>query len=72
MWPGRAFIVGENGPEMFMPRSRGDVLPSDVTSALGSRTTVVNMTVRANDPNEFRASRAQMLADARRSARMRG
>lgn len=29
--PDRAYLVGENGPEMFVPRTAGAVLPADMT-----------------------------------------
>lgn len=28
VWPGGAFIVGERGPELFMPQVKGNILPS--------------------------------------------
>lgn len=71
MWPGRAFLVGENGPEVFVPKSRGTILPTEFARRAAGSTTIVNMTIKANDPNAFRASSAQALADAKRRARMR-
>lgn len=35
----RAYLVGERGPEMFVPRSAGNIVPND---ALGKSITVVN------------------------------
>lgn len=64
-------MVGENGPEIFAPRGVGDILPAGVASRLrGGGSTVVNVTVKATDPAAFRASRHQIIADAKRSARM--
>lgn len=28
MWPGSAFLVGEHGPETFVPRVPGTIIPS--------------------------------------------
>jgi lambda family phage tail tape measure protein len=37
---GSPYVVGEKGPEMFVPRSSGNILPNE---ALGARTTVTNI-----------------------------
>lgn len=44
--PDRAYLVGENGPEMFVPRTAGAVLPADMTrTALrGGRGQTINST----------------------------
>ncbi|WP_064748164.1 phage tail length tape measure family protein [Lysobacter antibioticus] len=44
VWPDSAFLVGERGPELFVPRSAGTVLPANVTrqAAQGGPPGVVN------------------------------
>lgn len=32
VWPNSAFLVGEEGPEMFVPRTAGVILPADLTA----------------------------------------
>lgn len=32
VWPNSAFLVGENGPEMFVPRTAGLILPAEMTA----------------------------------------
>lgn len=66
----RAFLVGEGGPELFVPPTDGMIVPADRTAALagqqGGGTTViqapapeVNLTVNnISDPNETGASLA--------------
>jgi hypothetical protein len=40
--PGRSYLVGEQGPEMFVPRTAGAVLPNSVVSGSGGRSMTVN------------------------------
>lgn len=46
---GQPYIVGENGPELFVPGNSGTVVPN---SAMGGMT-IHNVTVVANDPVDF-------------------
>jgi hypothetical protein len=50
--PGRAFVVGERGPELFVPTSAGSVVPS---GAAGPRDVRVAITVNAPAGTEPRA-----------------
>lgn len=74
---GRTGTFGEAGPEVgFFPLDRGPDGRLGIRSRGGggsnvSRTTIVQMTVRAEDPNAFRASAPQLIADATRAARLR-
>lgn len=43
--PGRGFVVGENGPELFVPTSAGQVLPAG-----GSGTRNVNVSIKVMAP----------------------
>lgn len=38
---GRSYLVGERGPELFMPRTAGTILPANVTAARGAGSTMV-------------------------------
>lgn len=60
---GNAYIVGEHGPEMFVPGQSGQVVP-------GGGSATVNMTVVAPDANSFRQSRHQVLSDMLRGVRL--
>jgi hypothetical protein len=59
--PGRAYIVGERGPELFVPRSAGAIAPAGVT---------VQMTVVTQDAESFRRSQGQIMTDIWRQARL--
>jgi hypothetical protein len=39
--PGKAFLVGERGPELFSPASRGSITPNDALRGMGGNTQVV-------------------------------
>jgi len=45
---GRPALVGERGPEIFVPRSSGSVIPND---ALGGTTNMITVNVDANQSN---------------------
>ena len=40
--PGKAFLVGEQGPEMFMPQGRGNIIPNDELGGGGGTRVVIN------------------------------
>lgn len=63
--PNRAFVVGEQGPELFVPSTSGEIIPNDQGGGFGGGITV-NQTIVANDPNAFRASRRQQARMIRR------
>jgi hypothetical protein len=54
---GMGYLVGERGPEMFMPRQSGTIIPN---GAMGGMNVTVN--VQARDMNSFRGSEAQIAA----------
>ena len=56
---GMGYLVGEKGPELFLPRQSGRIVPN---GAMGGSTIVFN--VSTPDANSFRASQGQMLAQA--------
>jgi hypothetical protein len=53
----RAYLVGEQGPELFVPESNGSIVPNQALKASG-QTVVNNFNIMANDARSF----AQMLA----------
>lgn len=64
--PGKAFVVGEQGPEVFVPSSAGTIVPNDqLRGGFGGGVTI-NQTIKAEDPNAFRASRRQIAREAKR------
>ena len=58
---GMAYLVGEGGPELFVPDTSGSILPND---RIGGDT---NVTVYTPDANSFMASRRQVARAAKRS-----
>lgn len=58
---GTAYLVGERGPELFVPKSSGDIMPN--AAMQGSRAVVINMNVQASDAGSFRRSMGQIKAD---------
>ncbi|HKJ73970.1 MAG TPA: phage tail tape measure protein [Alphaproteobacteria bacterium] len=56
--PGKAYIVGERGPELFVPKSRGEVIPN---GKFGGRPQVV-MNVKTADAQSFLRSESQIAA----------
>lgn len=58
---GRAYLVGERGPELFMPPTSGNIVPNNQLG--GGRAVVINMHVSAQDAGSFRKSMGQIKAD---------
>jgi len=52
--PNKAYVVGEKGPELFMPRSAGDIIPNGAAMAGGSSITQVTYNIQAVDASSFR------------------
>lgn len=67
--PGKAYIVGERHPELFMPRQSGQIVP---TLPSGQRPVVNNFTwnITTPDADGFRRSMTQIQADIYRSSRI--
>jgi hypothetical protein len=63
MPPGRAsggdvsgrtpYLVGERGPELFVPRSDGSIIPNHALSSMGNVTNVTNNYINAIDTKSF-------------------
>ncbi|WP_439816228.1 hypothetical protein [Zavarzinia sp. CC-PAN008] len=60
--PGRAYVVGERGPELFVPRAAGTVVPNG--AATGA---TVNVTIHTPDIGGFNRARSQVQAEIARA-----
>lgn len=58
---GAPYMVGENGPELFVPGQSGRIIPNGQGGVGG---VVVNITVNATDAASFMRSRDQIAAEA--------
>lgn len=63
--PDKTFLVGERGPEMFVPNTAGRIVPNH---ELGGGGVTVNMTVKANDPAKFQKAQRQLAYETRLAA----
>lgn len=67
---GQPFLVGERGPELFVPQTAGRINPDVGGSAVN-----ITMNITANDAASFKASQSQIAASmmdaARRAQRIR-
>jgi phage-related minor tail protein len=50
---GRPSIVGENGPEIFVPKTAGTIIPNNQISNMGGTTNVTNNYINAIDVKSF-------------------
>lgn len=68
---GRAYIVGENGPELFVPRQSGNVLSNGKLKTRGSSPTVVqNISIAADmDEATWMRRAAQLKAETKNELR---
>jgi tape measure domain-containing protein len=72
VWGGSPYLVGETGPEVFIPSTPGRIIPNYAGSsgsgtipsmAGGGGGTVINVNLQADSPNAFRKSEGQMIAE---------
>jgi lambda family phage tail tape measure protein len=49
------YVVGEKGPELFIPQSAGNIVPNSAMGGSGVGTTVVNYNISAVDASSFRS-----------------
>ncbi len=67
---GQPFLVGERGPELFIPQTAGRISPD-----IGGSAVNITMNITANDAASFQASQNQIAASmmdaARRAGRIR-
>jgi tape measure domain-containing protein len=61
---GTPYVVGEKGPELFIPKSSGHIVPNH---KMGGGTTIV-MNITTPDAGSFRRSQNQIMQDAYRRA----
>ena len=50
---GQSYLVGERGPELFMPRTAGTIVPNGQFGAMGGTTNVTNNYINAIDTKSF-------------------
>jgi len=50
---GSAYMVGERGPELFVPRMSGSIIPNKALGAMGNTTNVTNYNINAIDVKSF-------------------
>lgn len=50
---GKIGLVGERGPELFVPRSAGTIIPNNMLSGFGGTTNVTNNYINAIDAKSF-------------------
>lgn len=60
--PGRSFLVGENGPEFFVPDRTGTIVPNQNNVPIEQKAPVINV-VNVTDPNEVASAIAGGEAD---------
>lgn len=58
---GKPYVVGERGPELFVPGSSGTVIPNKNMSAGGGTTVVQNINISTGVSQTVRAEVAQMM-----------
>jgi hypothetical protein len=62
--PNQAFLVGERGPELFVPPTRGNIVPNDQMGSARSVTVIQN--IAAPRPSQYRKAASRMALDAQR------
>ena len=67
---GQPVLVGERGPELFIPTRAGRIASNQEMRASSGGTTVINMTVQTPDVASFRRSQGQIMADLHRQSEM--
>ena len=65
---GKPYLVGERGPELFVPKTSGDIVNARQASALtGNKTSILNFNLSTPDPHTFRKTQTQTMADISRA-----
>ena len=60
----KAAVVGENGPELFVPKQAGTIIPNGVAGAGGTSTTININVVGVKDEGDLRRTSAQVARAA--------
>lgn len=68
---GRAYMVGERGPELFVPTSAGVVRPAAGAAARGPISVTVNVNAAGGEGGEYMARTGAQVARAVRGALLR-
>lgn len=63
VWGGTPYVVGERGPELFVPRQAGNIVPNDELRATRRDRPTVVINITTPDIGSFRAAQAQIAAD---------
>ena len=61
-----AIVVGERGPELFVPSSSGNIIPNNKLGGGGSTTNVITINTVTGNPAEIERVVVDALARARR------
>jgi hypothetical protein len=64
---GRSYLVGERGPELFVPPTSGKIIPNGELGFAGQTINNVTIHVSTPDANSFRRSQTQIMEDAGRN-----
>ena len=67
--PGHAYLVGEHGPESFVPRTMGTILPASAAASQGRREVNISVTVNA-PPGMDRRTALQVGTDVGRQIQL--
>ena len=71
VWPGSAFLVGEDGPEVFVPRQSGNIVPGSKAAGGGMSVTIqTNMDNRGATTDLIKALPAILEASNRRAVEL--
>lgn len=66
--PARPYIVGEQGPELFVPQGAGQIIPSHKDGASGGRPISITVNVNGKSENgDLRQSATQIALSVRRA-----
>jgi TP901 family phage tail tape measure protein len=63
------YLVGERGPELFMPNRPGRIVPNGELAGAAAAPININFTVHATDAQSFKRSQHQIVADLNRASR---
>jgi hypothetical protein len=64
--PGKAYVVGEKRPELFLPKQGGTIVPQVLTKAGNTIHQTIN--IAAQDADSFMRSKSQVAAEMHRQA----
>lgn len=66
--PGRAYLVGEKGPELFSPGTSGSIIPNGQFGGGGGGNITVVQNIAAQDVDSFKRSQSQIQSSAYKAA----